>query len=142
MVPQLAMFRNDRNMQAEVRYFIGLRGSYIFFFILSWSYHIHASGSHYATGKEVHEKLVFASGVLQCLQYTDFWWYFARLLCRTIKQKFFTPPPPTDDAMRDATIPLLAEEQQQSEVDMVPVAIAEGTSESIADEVTDGMQVV
>lgn len=90
----------------------------------------------------MHEKLVFASGVLQCLQYTDFWWYFARLLCRTIKQKFFTPPPPTDDAMRDATIPLLAEEQQQSEVDMVPVAIAEGTSESIADEVTDGVQVV
>jgi len=77
MVPQLLLFKRDRNgTSITARRFIGLMGLYRFFYILNWIYRSHTERNYR------HHYLVYVSGVIQCLLYYDFWTYHFKAWCR------------------------------------------------------------
>jgi hypothetical protein len=109
-LPQLIMFRKDRNMQMVVRRFIALRGIYRLLYIFNWVYRAHTE-SHYTP-----HYLVYAAGGIQVLSYCDFWWYYIssyfNIIVGSTMQELVDMPP-------DITVPLLSEEETEAETVLV-----------------------
>jgi ER lumen protein retaining receptor len=72
MLPQLAIFYRNRNLNTELCVGIGFMGVYRFLYILNWVYRAHHE-PHYK-----HHVLVYTAGVLQVLFYSDFFYYQSR----------------------------------------------------------------
>lgn len=72
MLPQLAIFYRNRNLNTELCVGIGCMGVYRFLYILNWVYRAHHE-PHYK-----HHVLVYMAGVLQVLFYSDFFYYQSR----------------------------------------------------------------
>jgi hypothetical protein len=124
-LPQLIMFRKDRNMQVVVRRFIALRGIYRLFYIFNWVYRAHTEPRY------IHHYLVYTAGGIQVLLYCDFWWYyissyFSVMVGRTVQELVDMPP--------GVAVPLLSDEETEAETILVvggaPTAAA--SPESVA----------
>lgn len=72
MLPQLAIFYRNRNLNTELRIAIGCMGLYRFLYIFNWVYRA-THEPHYK-----HHLLVYTAGVLQVLSYSDFCYHHGR----------------------------------------------------------------
>jgi ER lumen protein retaining receptor len=72
MLPQLAIFHRNRNLNTELRIAIGCMGVYRFLYILNWVYRAHTEPRYR------HHVLVYTAGVLQALFYSDFFYHQSR----------------------------------------------------------------
>ena len=122
-LPQLIMFRKDRNMQLLVRRFIALRGMYRLFYIFNWVYRAHTE-PHYK-----HRYLVYTAGGIQVLLYCDFWWYyissyFSAMTGMAVQEQVELPP--------GVAVPLLSEEETDAETVLVGAPAAAAPPENAA----------
>lgn len=72
MLPQLYIFRKNRLVGRDIRATIALMGIYRFFYLGFWGYRAAAADDF------KHHYLLYASGILQCLTYIDFFLYHWR----------------------------------------------------------------
>jgi ER lumen protein retaining receptor len=131
-LPQLIMFRKDRNMQVLVRCFIALRGIYRLLYIFNWVYRAHTE-PHYR-----HHYLVYTAGGVQVLLYCDFWWYyissyFNTMVGEVVQEQVKLPV--------DAAVPLLSEEQRNAETVLV-VSSAPAAAAPPVSAISSEMQIV
>jgi hypothetical protein len=131
MLPQLNMFRKDRNMQVDVRRFIALRGIYRLLYIFNWVYRAHTE-KYYK-----HHYIVYTAGVIQVLSYCDFWWYNIRYYFHALSG---TTIGGLAETLLDATIPttpLLSGDEVEHQVELEQENYAAPEVEQENDPVTE-----